>query len=262
MKQGAFQKRTAQGASTAMHTMGPQVIDTPGYHGCFMVGTNVLYLCHMPMFTMENHMYEVILRASLPADVMQSYQNDKKANPSTAYNLINVEENPFTLPQVQNGEVTSFIADIYKGYSNDDGGTPGPLFAGKVPVEIQRVVYFRHFDYDFQYPTHLTYLLFGSDGEVHMTNYISRDHDFQHVLTLASVPDWLSPTQLEAVVQVNFVDISGTPVPCTNPLMQPTYNVHFQGWPDMQFTLNLTGAQSLWFSTGNALNAKDPCQNK
>jgi hypothetical protein len=215
----------------------------------------------MPMFTMENHMYEVILRASLPVDIMQRYQTDKKANPTTAYNLINIEDDPFTLPQVQSGEVTSFTADIFKGYSNDGGGTPGPLFAGKVPVEIQRVIYFRHFDFDFQYPAHLTYLLFGSGSEAHMTNYISRDPDFQHILTLASVPDWLSPAQLESVVQVNIVDIPGTPVPCSNPLTQSKYNVHFQGLPNMHFTIDLQNAQTLWFSTGNLLNAKDPCQN-
>lgn len=33
----------------------------------------------------------------------------------------------------------------------------------------------------------------------------------------------------------------------------------YQGLADPQFTLDLTGATTVWFSTGNPLNATDPC---
>jgi hypothetical protein len=98
--------------------------DAPGNHGMFMVGTETLFLLHMPMFTQEKHMYEVILRAHLPADAMAAYRKLRKANPDKAYNLINVDDDQFTLPDIKAGRVTAFKATIYNGYSNEDGGHP------------------------------------------------------------------------------------------------------------------------------------------
>lgn len=35
--------------------------DAPGNHGMFMVGSQTLFLVHMPMFTTEKHMYQIVL---------------------------------------------------------------------------------------------------------------------------------------------------------------------------------------------------------
>lgn len=45
-------------------------------------GHETLYLCHMPRFMMERHMYQVVLRATLPADVMQRYQSRRRQRPT------------------------------------------------------------------------------------------------------------------------------------------------------------------------------------
>ena len=237
----------------------PSPIDQPDHHGFFMMGRDSLYLSHMPMFTMEDHMYQVVLRAQLPPDVMQTYLASKQSNPATVFNLINVADDPFTLPEIQTGAVSAFTATIYAGYSNANHGTPGPVLVDNVPVTVLRVVHFRHFDFDFPYPTNMTYILYGSGSDTFLSHYISRDPDFQHIVTLPSPPDWLSASQIDAGVNLNIVGMPSTPIPCSNPLTQSTYQVQFQGWPGVPFPIEVGEGSTYWFSTDNLLNSQDPC---
>src|SRR5437879_2865864 len=92
------------------------VNDAPGQHGMFMLGINILFLTHMPMFTMKEHMYQVILRASLPHEVAALYRALRLQNPTRPYNLINVQSDRFTLPQLKTQEVSSFKVTMYDGY--------------------------------------------------------------------------------------------------------------------------------------------------
>jgi hypothetical protein len=234
------------------------IIDQPGFHGMFMFGTDTLFLSHMPMFTMERHMYQVVLRATLPADIMKEYQAGR-TNPDTHYNLSNSQSDPYTLPELKSGRRTSFKADLWADYSNAEAQPVDPPFATEVPVQVERLVHFRHFNADIPYPEHLTYLLFGRNNEAHLSHYIARDPDYQHIVTLGSVPDWLSADQIEAGVELTLVNHASQPVPCSAPLATGSEPVRFQGMPDAQLTLELSGATNVWFSTGNMLNATDPC---
>lgn len=234
------------------------IIDPPGNHGFFMFGTTALYVSHMPMFTMEKHMYQVILRVRLPDAVMQAYLADQGPG-RTPWNLVNSAVE-YTLPQLKAGTLTSFAVDVYKDYSNADAAPVEPPFATNVTLTVDEVVHFRHFDFDIPRPHHLTYLLFGRDGEAHLEHYIARDPDFQHIVTLGSVPDWLSPDQLAAGVEISLADAASLPTPCADPLTGKSYPVLFQGRPDAMATLDLADASPVWFSTGNLLNEKDPCQ--
>jgi hypothetical protein len=235
------------------------IVDQPGYHNYFMIGTETLYLSHMPMFTMERHMYQVVLRATLPSDVMQEYEAGRKAGPTVPYNLTNSSDDPYAIPELRSGRRTSFKADVYKDYSNAEAQPVEPPFAKEVPVQIEQVVHLRHFNFEIPRPEHNTYVLFGTGTEAHLTHYIARDPDYQHIVTLAAVPDWLSADQIQGSVELTIGSMLNTPVPCSNPLTEDSYNVTFQGWDVQQFELGLKGATSLWFSTGNLLNANDPC---
>lgn len=233
------------------------IVDTPNTHGMFMLGTTTLYLCHMPMFAKQDHRYQVTLQAHLDPASMASYVDDKAKNPTAAYNLINLDSNQFTLPEVATGAVASFTATIYRGYSNDQGGTPGPAIVDNATVTVDRVVYFRAFDENVPRPGNLTYLLFGDGQQAHLDHYIAADPDFQHLLTLPAVPNWLSTTQLQAGVAISIVGKASTPIGCT-PLAPGTYPVLFQGLPTAAVSVSL--GSTFWYSTGNMLNATDPCQ--
>ena len=235
------------------------IVDAPGTHNFFMFGRKALYVSHMPMFTVEKHMYQVILRVSLPDAVMRGYLAGQGPH-RTPWNLMNSAEE-ITLPQIKAGTLTSFEVDVYKDYSNADAAPVEPAFARNVTLTVDEVVHFRHFGFDIPRPRHRTYLLFGRGGEAHLAHYIARDPDFEHIVTLGSAPAWLSPDQLAACAEICLADVPSLPIPCADPLMEKSYPVLFQGRPDARATLDLNGASSVWFSTGNLLNQEDPCQN-
>jgi hypothetical protein len=244
-------------APSQLPSQAQPIIDQPGIHNFFMFGSKALYVEHMPMFTEEKHMYQVILRVTLPDAVMRDYRA-RQGPRRTPWNLVNSAKD-YTLPQIKAGTLCSFLVDVYADYSNDDASPAGSPFASDVPLTVQEVVHFRHFDFNIPRPQYPTYLLFGRDGEAHLSHYIARDPDFQHIVTLGSVPAWLSPDQLAAGVEICLTDVPSQPIPCANPLREKSYRVLFQGRKDAQATLDMNGASSVWFSTGNLLNANDPC---
>jgi hypothetical protein len=239
----------------------PDSPETPTGHGMFMFGTDAVFLSHMPMFGNPNHRYQVVLRVSLPPDAMQSYRQQQAANPKLVRNLINSDDDPFVLPELQSRKRTQFKADLYPDYTNDRGGaTVGDPYLSEVVVQVEQVVHFHRFDPTQPRPTHLRYLLFGTAGQAHLSHYMAQDPDFQHIVTLAMVPAKLTPDQLGASVLIDIPDKSSTPIPCTAPLSPGTsVSVVAADQSAPAFNLDLTGADMVWFSTGNALNATDPC---
>src|SRR5690349_11140868 len=141
------------------------IIDPPGDHGFFMFGDKVLYISHMPMFTVEKHMYQVVLRVTLPDEVMGPYRADRFAS---AWNLTNSDD-VFTLPQIKDGSLTSYSVDVFRDYSNADAARMDPPLAKDVTRQVDEVLHFRHVDFDIPRPDHLTDLLFGRDGEAHLS---------------------------------------------------------------------------------------------
>jgi hypothetical protein len=246
-------------AMTPNPMAGMDMPETPDNHGMFMFGTDAVFLSHMPMFTMANHIYQVVLRVSLPPDAMQSYRQ-QAAVPKAVPNLLNSEDDKFVLPDLQSRKRTQFKADLYTNYSNDDAAPVAPPYASGVAVQVEQVVQFHRFDLTQPRPTHLRYLLFGTAGQAHLSHYIAQDPDFQHILTLAAVPTQLTHDQLGAGVLLDLPDQSSTPIPCTPPLTPgASVSVVAADQSAPAFALDLTGAGMVWFSTGNLLNATDPC---
>ena len=235
--------------------------DMPAVHGMFMFGADAVFLSHMPMFTAAPHMYQVVLRVTLPADAMRLYRQQQAAHPQAVRNLANSNDDLYVLPDLQNGIRTTFKADLYPDYTNDGGGAPvGDPYLSGVPVQVEQVVHFCRFDPAQPRPTQLRYLLFGTAGQAHLSHYIAKDPDFQHILTLATVPTHLTADQLGASVLVDIPDQSSTPIPCSPPLTAgASVSVVAADRSATAFDLDLTGADTVWFSTGNQLNATDPC---
>ena len=234
-----------------------RIIDTPNAHGMFMLGTSTLYLCHMPMFPMQDHRYQVTLKAHLDENAQAIYVSDKAAHPEEVYNLINPDTSRFILPDIANGKITSYPAVVYRGYSNAGGGTPGPQIIPNATVFIDQIVRYRPFNDDIPRPDHLKYVLFGDQNGAYLDHYLSIDPDFQHLVQLAEIPNWISISQLSAGVEVTFIDLNSTPIGCASPLTKDVYNVLFQGENGTSEALHL--GPTVWYSTGNLLNKSDPC---
>ena len=249
-------------------------------HAFVMAGRKTLFLWHLTMLHMEEHEFELVLRASLTPEAKKAWEADRRQHPDETYFLGNVESDLMTVPELATGARTSFTASIWAGipvkHSYKEWPWKGikPIVAD-TPLTVERVVAFRHFDLQQNYPESLTYLLFGSGDEAHMGHYQTREPDFDEVVTLAIAPPWLPEPLLEAGVHVNLPEFPATPVYCSSPLLKEDYKVRYCGQKpapphpghgagsaaaaggDALYPLKID--RSLWFST-KVTNTKDPCQ--
>ncbi len=242
--------------------------NTPTLHAYVMLGAETLYLCHLTMYDMENHSYQIVLKASLPEEAMQKYLRARAQHPKDTFFIGNSERDLKTLPELKSGRRKSFVGNVFHGIPDKpkkagwpwNGETP---LVSEVKVTVEEIVYYRHFDFNIDYPKSLTYILFGSGDEAHMTHYQTKDPDFDQVLSLAGAPDWLSSDQLKAGVHVNIPSLPSFPkdgsskVYCSNPLTDKQYQVRYQGNEEIPLHQVKIGVH-YWFCTKIA-NGKDPC---
>lgn len=244
--------------SHSLQEKGDPILNQPDIHGFVMVGIETLFVYHLPMFFMQDHRYQLILQVSLPEYAMKQYIRDRLQHPDEVYIFNNVPEDLMTLPQIHNGQLTSFIADISRGAPGPDG--PNPAFIHNVRATIKRVVYFRPFDDNLNYPTYLSYILFGAGNEAHMAHFLTKYPDFDQVLDLAEVPSWLPSPQLEAGVPINIPGLHNCPgdkqIYCSNPLTLPSYEVQYEG---QEPVYEIKIGSCYWFDTAGLNMPHDPC---
>jgi hypothetical protein len=230
------------------------IVNSPDQHGFVMNGLETIFLDHLAMFSMQDHMYQAILEVSLPPYAMSAYLADRSANPGEVYILGNSQFDLITMPQIQTGQIVAFVSDVFRGVPHDPN-TETPLIHN-VTVTIERVVYFRHFDYVDAFPPLLTYVLYGAGAEAHLSHRMTREPDFQQCADLAEPPAWLPPLQLESAVEINFADLAYSgKTPCSNPLTAPAHDVLYAGQPK-RYPVRV--ATSCYFDTAS-LNQTDPC---
>lgn len=238
--------------------------NVPHQHAFVMLGTKTLFLCHLTMFKMEEHMYQLVMRARLSDDAMQEYVRRRSQHPSETYFLANSKPDLMTLPELQIGARSGFSVEVFQGIPKRKhyNGWPweGVPPVIQAPVTIERIVYYRHFDFNLNYPASLTYILFGSGGEAHLSHYQTKEPDFDHVVSLAEAPDWLPPTQLEAGVHINIPRLpnrpDGRPVYCEEPVKKD--EVHEVLYSGYGLPRRIKIGRSHWFET-DIVNCEDPC---
>jgi hypothetical protein len=210
---------------TALAAADPALVDnTPSQHAFIMVGRETLFICHLTMYGMEEHNFQLVLHTRLPSEAMRQYNQDRESHPNNTYFLGNSPQDLLTVPDMQSGARPYFIADVFRGipqlpkYVSWPWADQTPIIRG-VPLVIERVVYFRHLAMTFEAPTTLTYALFGSGNEAHLTNYQTKIPDFDHVVSLAEAPAWLTSTQLQSGVHVSInAHRTADKIPCADPL--------------------------------------------
>lgn len=256
-----------------MGSAGAGIPYSSSQHAFVMAGRKTLFLWHLTMLHMEEHEFELVLRATLTPEAEKAWLADWKQHPDETYFLGNVETDLMTIPELATGARTSFKASIWAGipvkhhYKTWPWKNVKPIVAN-TPVTVDRVVAFRHFDLQQNYPESLTYLLFGAGTEAHIGHYQTREPDYDEVVTLGEAPPWLPAPLLEAGVHVNFPGLKATPVYCSSPLLDEHYMVRYNGQnptpptsgdaADGLYPLKID--RSLWFST-KVTNATDPCQS-
>lgn len=253
-------------AMKGMPSMGekPSIVNTPDQHAFVMAGVETLFLCHLTMLHMENHMYELVLQASLPLYAQVEYLKDLARHPTATYFLGNSHEDLMTIPEIHIGSRVSFIANVWRGIPEKKHYEVWPWKHDKedqilfnVPVRIERVVRIRHFNFVQEYPESMTYFLFGSGTEAHLYHYQTHEPDFDQVVTLAEAPSFVPPPQLQSGVLINIPDMPANKIPCSDPLTKKEYLVEYEGIKSLGLH-QIKIDRSLWFST-KITNTKNPC---
>ena len=182
---------------------------------------------------MKDHRYQVILKAKLDEGGLKKYleeRNDPK-DPTKLIVLANSEDFLMTLPQLLARQVINMPYDMYTGYPPSGHATQ--IYSGE--LEVEKVVVFRPLDFFSEssvYPPSLSYYLFGSGDEAHMSHYVSKFPNYQHELSLKAAPDSLTQQELEEGQIISIPELFLSPnesLPDDNPVTGQSYEVAIRG---------------------------------
>jgi hypothetical protein len=159
---------------------------TVGVHGMLLVGEEVLYLSHLPMF-MRPHNFQVILEAEFDDAVRQALRADREASAGGMHTFEPVE---FPITELDPGDGgparTSIEGTVFHGHF-ERGGT---AIAQGVTARVRNVAYFAELDLQAHHEADrpLTYLCFGRAGQLQLAHRVTAEPDFDQVVTARLVP--------------------------------------------------------------------------
>jgi hypothetical protein len=153
----------------------------PSLHGFLMMGTEKLFSCHLPMFFTPDHSFQVILEIELGGNDIETYIKTRKENPGEP--LIIMNDRRMLLEELVN-------SGSYKaaGYFADENGDPKedtPPFIASTTLTIKRKLLFESLNPNAEYPENLTYYLYGTNSEFHLSHLLSKAPNFQQELDVA-----------------------------------------------------------------------------
>jgi hypothetical protein len=211
------------------HHPDPPITNHPHQHAFVVVGDKATFAVHMTQYHCEVHKYQLIFRFSLPAAAQKKLSELRALYPDDTFVLCNAakDEPPgteeMTVPDLASGATSVFLGNIFQGMRPirpDEFAEPNffpwslkrsrPAIA-EVEVTVDRVIMFRPFAHNETRPPHPNYLIWGAEGEAHMTNLQTAalfsgpfdppawGPDFDHVMSFPpGHPDWVDPSLLAA----------------------------------------------------------------
>lgn len=172
---------TSQQDSTPI--MSQTANDQPAVHGMLLVGTNRIFLSHLPMFH-PPHNYQVILAVRLTAkesDPAAAYLEDRRKTGARLYTWV---PEPLSLPSLiakGDGAPSTMYGIIFRGHF-ERGGTP--LMSDRIRADVTRVFHFRKFIPSTDPAEHSKYILFGESKDWYLAHWITRPPDYDQVLSV------------------------------------------------------------------------------
>jgi len=150
-----------------------------------VVGLDTLFFYHLPMF-MSPHDYQVVLEGTLSQQGSDAYKEDRKAHAQTrVYTFAPV---PFVLPEVFPPalERKKIRGDLFRGHFEKPPEVPAqPVQIGDgVDVNIVNVVFVQRLLPPQPSLDHLEYILFGKGNELFLAHVITKQGDFDQLLSV------------------------------------------------------------------------------
>jgi hypothetical protein len=152
--------------------------EQPTSHGFLIMGTEKLFLCHFPMYFTPEHSYQVILETGLEKNDMETLLKMRSQKPDEPLAIFNKKD--MLLKDIVNSSSFPGVAFIVDG----DGNPPPDVepFIASATVTVKRSLLFEHLNPNSQYPDRLTYYLYGSDSDFHLSHVLTKAPNFQQEL--------------------------------------------------------------------------------
>ena len=199
--------------------------DAPNTHNMLVVGTEAVFLSHLPMFDGLNeeksdytspHRYQVILEARFSSggkDVTAAYTEDRKSHPKTKMYTLSPTDK-FVLaklftPDAQQPELSSFRATVFRGHFERPGRHPINGLKD-IEVTVKQVMHAQKFEPADDKPEKLTYFLFGKGTELFLAHSIIKPPDFDQIVSVTIPDSHFTDDELRRGISVVFQDRKNT----------------------------------------------------
>lgn len=179
---------------------------TCGGHNQMMVGEQVIYLSHLPMFMFNpqhhEHNFQVILEVAIsgPGHAQETYVRDRRQHPNERMYTMSPE--PFEMVELdpRDPKRRALTGTIFRGHL-ERGGQP---IIESATAQVLRIVYFHKFEEDAQPLDQIEYLLFGKAPELFLAHVITRPPDFDQILGVMVSGDALAADDLRRGVRIKL----------------------------------------------------------
>jgi len=202
----------------------------PSSHGFLMMGTEKLFSCHLPMYFMPDHSFQVILEIELGGNDIETYRITRKENPGKP--LIIMNNTKMLLEELVNSG--SYKAAGY--FANIDGDPIGKPFIDSTAVTVKKKLLFESLNPNAEYPENLTYYLYGTNSEFHLSHLLSKAPNFQQELDVAlsgDISDKIKELDSE-IIKISIPSLnekSNQPI-TIDPLTQSEYTIRMDDVDD------------------------------
>lgn len=191
----------AEGAVSGWHA-GPESPRTPEhghgghgghglqhYHGFVTGGRSPdrLYMSHTPVLADARHNYQVILQGRFEDPTQGQIYAELRAPDSYGHGVVQIFHDHMSMPDIGNGTV-KLLPDASVRYYPGGQPTDIPGLESGVRIALDKVIHFHQFDTEADYPSDLTYLVYGDQEDVFIDHLINRAPSFHSVAKLASAP--------------------------------------------------------------------------
>lgn len=216
-----------------------------------MMGTRKLFSSHLPMFFMPDHSFQVILEVELDNNSNITYIKSRKENPDKP--LIIMNNKSMLLRELVNSG--SFDAKIC--FANEDGDQEGSPIIKSTTVTVKKKLLFESLNPNTEYPEILTYYLYGSGQEFHLSHVLSRAPNFQQELDVTLSGDIIDKiNELDSeILKISFPSLKErTNQPITiDPLTGPEFTIRMDNRPEMSGKIKIIN--KFWINN-NPLNSE------
>jgi hypothetical protein len=183
-------------------------------HNMAVVGDQVIFLSHLPMF-MPPHDAQVVIEANLIKDgknVDAIYFADRESHRGLRFYTLQPESfairELFQTDAPKNALRSHFTATMFRGHL-EKGGTPVDGLKN-VEVRIKRIVHAHNFAGADKAAT-LSYVLFGGSQELYLAHLISKPPDFDQIVAITATGPLPSTEELQRGVTVNIPGRTNSP---------------------------------------------------